>query len=127
MSADNGVYILRTNNQYRVVRTQGIDDLFYNVISGGLPDGKMDPVAIVARFGSSQFTADRNMAYYIARQELSKGVCEYGIRELISDKSWKQIMKEAKENAKREIEYLREQNQSHKWDYQIAIRESIQD
>ena len=36
-------------------------------------------------------------------------------------------MKEAKENAKREIEYLREQNQSHKWDYQISIRESIQD
>jgi len=56
MSADNGVYVLKTKNQYRVIKTQGIDDIFYNVISGGLPNGRMDPVAVVSRFGLSHCT-----------------------------------------------------------------------
>lgn len=125
MSADNGVYVLKTKGQYRVIKTQGIDDVFYNVISGGLPNGRMDPVAVVSRFGLSPFTTNRDKAYHIARLQLNEGVCEYGIKEIVYNKYWNQIVKDAKENAQREIDYLKQQNQSHKWDCQISLRNSI--
>lgn len=95
MSADNGVYILKTKDkQIRVVHSQGINGLFdFN--------GMYIPEQIKRHFGNSKYTNNMNKAIRIAENIRKKlPVCEYGVQVLpYCDKTWDQIMDElAKEN-----------------------------
>lgn len=93
MSADNGVYILRTkDNQIRVVHSKAINGIF----SGS---GKYIPKQVVRHFSGVPFTKNMDIANRIAKQiNGNLQVCEYGIQHLpFYNKTWKKIMEEASE------------------------------
>lgn len=93
MSADNGVYILKTKDkQIRVAHTKAINGLF---------DYKGDyiPEQVYRHFGDKRYTKNMDKAIVIAqriRKRLS--VCEYGVQVLpYCNKTWEQINKEIKD------------------------------
>lgn len=88
MSADNGVYILRTKDrQIRVAHLQAINGLFDC-------RGKYIPEQIHRHFGSSKYTKNMDKAIIIAQNMKNKlPVCEYGIQVLpYCNKTWKEIL-----------------------------------
>lgn len=93
MSADNGVYILKTKDrQIRVVHSKSINGLFdYG--------GNYISEQINRHFGNSKYTKSMEKAIKIAQRIRKKlPVCEYGIQVLpYCNKTWKQITNEAKE------------------------------
>lgn len=97
MSADNGIYILKTKEgQYRVIHTQAIENI-YDIND----PNQLAPEQIINYYGKSKYTYEKNLARGIAfsiARELP--VLEYGIREIVIDKTWDQILNEAKENGK---------------------------
>lgn len=105
MSADNGIYILHTADQYRVVHTQAIDNLYWSHV-----DGMMDaPVSarILEIFGKSRFTRSKKRALFIAYNMLEKlDRCEYGIQLINVDSSWDDIINEGLRCACQELKYL---------------------
>ena len=91
MSADNGVYILKTKDkQIRVAHTKAINALFDF-------DGKYIPEQIHRYFGNSRYTKNMDKAIKIAENIRKKlPVCEYGIQVLpYCDKTWEQIVNES--------------------------------
>lgn len=96
MSADNGVYILKTGKQYRVAHLRAIDNLNYDC-DGHYHDYFVSS-SVLSMFGNCKYTYDANQAIGIAcaiKDTLS--MCEYGIVVLDAHKTWKQILNEAKE------------------------------
>jgi hypothetical protein len=126
MSADNGIYILKTKDrQYRVIHAQAIENLYYNPLDESSFD-ELISTRIVWYFGKSEYTYDINMARNIAFNMARKTHVEYGVNEIIVDKTWKQIVKEAKELALLEIEFIKKKNDIHGiWNYEISRLEEI--
>lgn len=92
MSADNGVYILKTKDrQIRVAHSKAINGLF---------DCKGNYISeqINRHFGGSKYTKNMGKAIIIAQRIRKKlPVCEYGIQVLpYCDKTWEQITEEIK-------------------------------
>lgn len=87
MSADNGVYILKTQSQdggfeYRVAQAMAIDNLTYD-----MPPGEIDPECAQGIFGESEVFTDRDKAWLSARDvedEIAQSgwFTEYGVCEL---------------------------------------------
>ena len=95
MSANNGVYILKTDNQYRVKHIQSIENLYWN--SQGLYCDTMQPEQIVRLFGKCKHTYNAEKAIDIALNiQNNLSICEYGIVLLDAKKSWREIIKENK-------------------------------
>lgn len=95
MSADNGIYILATKDQYRVVHLQGVDnpDIF-----------RYNPTFIVKTWGKSKFTRNKSVALNIATKwEQSLMFCEYGVNIIWHNKTWAQILKDARGYIKKEL------------------------
>lgn len=91
MSADNGVYILKTKDrQIRVAHSYAINGLFDY-------DGNYISEKINRHFGSSKYTKNMDKAVKIAQNIRKKlPICEYGIQVLpYCDKTWEQIVKES--------------------------------
>ena len=109
MSADNGIYILKTKDgQYRVIHTQAIDNLWWSHIKGELNN---QPVStrIVEYFGEVNPFYNLEKARDIAFNMVKRYVpLEHGVNEIEIDKTWYDILEEAKSLAKKEIEYLQE-------------------
>lgn len=97
MSADNGVYILRTKGpEFRVVHAQAIDNIDYDPPQ----DLSFNPDVVLDYFGQSKVYKSEAEALLAARQ-IQKGlpICEYGICTLdYSNYSWDDIIKLAKVN-----------------------------
>lgn len=94
MSADNGVYILKTGKQYRVKHLQAIDNLYWD--NNGNYHDHMLPTKIVKMFGECKYTYSADKALNIALTILDElSICEYGIVLLDAKKSWKEIIKES--------------------------------
>ena len=84
MSADNGIYILespvRSGKEFRVLHTQAIDNLDYEV-----PEGfDLNPEQVVQYFGESEVFKTREEANKIAQALYEEvingmGIVEYGI------------------------------------------------
>ena len=92
MSADNGVYILKTkDNQIRVIETKAIENIFDFY-------GEYIPKQVNRYFGNVPHTKDMNVANSIAQRLYRQlEVCEYGIRILPEyNKTWKEILRESK-------------------------------
>lgn len=91
MSADNGVYILRTKDkQIRVVHSQAINGLFdYN--------GNYILKQVNNHFGDSKHTKSMDKAINIAQNIRKKlPICEYGIQVLpYCNKTWEEIKRES--------------------------------
>ena len=108
MSADNGVYILEMKDQARVIHAQAIDNLNWTWLGGGQSREKFVPTAVVEYFGgvkpmTLQEAHDEAHRLYKDILDDDFGICEYGIQHFTINKTWDQIVREAKELAPKEI------------------------
>jgi hypothetical protein len=123
MSADNGIYILATKDQYRVIHAMAIDNLTFSFIDEN--NRELLPTRLVEYFGKSKYTRDLSKARDIAfKMEKKQYICEYGVNTISIDKTWNQIVNEAKELAPKEIEAIKNYDCG-KWDYEIKRLEEI--
>lgn len=115
MSADNGIYILKTKDQYRVAHLQAIENVYWSAIDGS--HDKCVPTRVVEMWGECKFTRDASKALSMANKWASKlPICEYGVNVITYNKTWKHILEDAKEYAKKEIDFIKNQNQERWWD-----------
>lgn len=115
MSADNGIYILKTKDQYRVAHLKAIENLSWSIIDGYLDSsnnkGKWVPTRVVEMWGKCKYTRNEYVALKIAHKWAnSLPICEYGVNIITYNKTWKHIVEDAKEYAKRELEYIEKTN-----------------
>ena len=127
MSADNGIYILKTKDQYRVIHVQAIDNLFYSHISNNRD--VLVPTRLVEYFGSCRYTRNFDTAMKVAKAiEFNLPILEYGIKTFYIDKTWRQVVREAKVLAKLEIEHiknmLKDKHDGH-YDYSLKRLEGV--
>lgn len=93
MSADNGVYILKTGKQYRVKHLTSINRLYWDSATAKTKD-TMQPDMIMTLFGDCKYTYDANTAIRIALNVCKKlDYCEYGVVVLDAERSWGSICK----------------------------------
>lgn len=109
MSADNGIYILETKDQYRVAHLQAIDNLSRDSLQDGPEDrcavDGLLPAKVVEMWGGCKYTRSRRKALEIAhRWAQSLPVCEYGVRIIKCGKTWKKILKDAEQCARKETD-----------------------
>lgn len=85
MSADNGVYILKTNDgQFRVGYAEG-----YGCI---MPEDINSEIAL-SIWGNQKYTRDERKAYQIAYGKAnSVSLCEYGVQMMYIDKTWNELI-----------------------------------
>lgn len=108
MSADNGVYILKTRDQYRVIETQAIENVYFSFLHPEVLSDKLVPTRILEYWGNNKYTFDKATAMRVAERILNKvlsdyGICEYGIRIYEHDQTWKSIVHDAKDLAQKEL------------------------
>ncbi len=95
MSADNGVYILKCKDQYRVKHTRSIENLWWN---GWTYAPEVVPSQAVTYFGDCKYTRNSDIAIKIALQTLKRlDVCEYGVRIIPCNMTWKEMEKVGKQ------------------------------
>lgn len=122
MSADNGIYILKTKDQYRVAHLQSIDNVSWSIIDGNWQNkeetrGKCVPTRVIEMWGKCKYTRDENIAYRIAHKWASSLlICEYGVNVITYNKIWKHIVEDAKEYAQKEIDFIRKTGDEDRWD-----------
>lgn len=96
MSADNGIYILRTSEgQNRVIHAQAIENIYWD---DELKGDVNKPVSkqLLRYFGNSRYTYDKSVAFEIVNNMAKHThILEYGILTIEVDKTWKEIVKEA--------------------------------
>ena len=116
MSADNGIYILKTKEgQHRVIHAQAIENLWWSFTKMGTGE-TICPTRVVELFGDCQYTYNRNIGRSIAFSMAGNiSILEYGIREIYIDMTWNEIIKEAKINAVDEIEAIKDSGEENKW------------
>jgi len=125
LSADNGIYILKTKDgQYRVIYASAIENLYWNPLDSNSYN-KLIPTRIVELYGKSKYTYNKNLTRDIAFNMARNTYLEYGISEIVIDKTWKQIVKEAKEIAPLEIKYFERENDKYHNEWRIAMLEEI--
>lgn len=105
MSADNGVYILKMKDQYRVSCFGAADNLFYFRRSGHMDC--LQPLRVVEYYKDAQQADNAEKALSIALNMKERlPVCEYGIQIISVDKTWEEIWTEAREEAQKEPEII---------------------
>jgi outer membrane protein assembly factor BamD (BamD/ComL family) len=125
MSADNGIYILKTKDQYRVIHAQAIENLWWSYLTNKFED-EMVPTRIIEYFGDSRFTRSYETAMKVANA-IAKDypVLEYGIKTFEVNETWDQIVKAAKEMAQHELRVLRGKENQKYWESTIKRLEKI--
>jgi hypothetical protein len=123
MSADNGIYILKTiDGQYRVAHAQAIENIYANY-----SENWYDPIEVVLMWGDSKYTRDKIKAYEIAEiMERKWNGTEYGIKTFEYKKPWKYIVEDAKRNAKCVLEIIKDKNDSWSSYRKIELERIIQ-
>ena len=122
MSADNGIYILKTKDQYRVAHLQAIDNVSWSIIDGNWQNeketrGKCVPTRVIEMWGKCKYTRDENVSFKIAHKWASSlPICEYGVNVITYNKTWKHIVGDAKKYAQKEIDYIRKTGDEDRWD-----------
>lgn len=122
MSVDNGIYILKTKDQYRVAHLQSIGNVSYSAIDGDWQNnvktrGKCVPTRVVEMWGDCKFTRDESMAFQIAHNWAKRlPICEYGVNVITYSKTWKHILEDALFYAKKEIGYIKKQGKEDRYD-----------
>lgn len=92
MSADNGIYILKTSGPvFRVAECQGIDDIYWEI-----PNNLLFNPEQVFRFFEKALVYNSYEKALIKAGEILDGlmVCEYGIQSIdLEPYSWREILK----------------------------------
>jgi len=92
-------------DQYRVIHAQAIDNLTYSHIDKN--NRELVPTRIVEYYGNSKYTRNINMARNIAFSMAKRQpILEYGISEIKINKTWNQIVREAKLLALKKLKQL---------------------
>lgn len=124
MSADNGIYILKTSDQYRVIHAQAIENLYWSHIK---PYNKeLVSTRVIEYYGNSKYTRSEETALKIANyMAKDTSILEYGIVTISTCKTWNQIIREAKELAPLELESIKNKSKDDRWKYDITNLENI--
>ena len=124
MSADNGIYILKTKDQYRVVHAQAIENLWWSYIDMDNQD-EIVPTRIMEYYNDSLVFTDETKIQKVAHIILKNfPYVEYGIQTIEVNKTWDEIVNEAKELAPKEIEAIKNNNDG-RWEYSLRRLEKI--
>lgn len=116
MSADNGIYILKTKDQYRVTHVQNAEYMTCSAIERKRGCGALVPTRAVELWGNCKYTRRWALAYHIAHKWAgSLPVCEYGVNVIYYNKKWDQLVKEAKTYEKKEIRAIRDREDEKYW------------
>lgn len=119
MSADNGIYILKTKDQYRVAHFQNAEYMYYSAITSTYEDDIV-PSRVVELWGDSKFTRKEDIALRLAYRWASRlPICEYGVNLIKVNKSWKDLIKEARTYAKREVEVIKKAGTQDYWCFDV--------
>jgi len=131
MSADNGIYILEMKDQVRVIHTQNIENLWWSDIEEEQLDNFV-PTRIVEYYaGAKPMTleeadAEAKRLYDEILSDDFCPICEYGICHFAIDKTWDEIVVEAKDLAVKEMKKL-ESHVGDFWEYEIEELQKIID
>ena len=126
MSADNGIYILKTKDgQYRVIHAMAIENLWWS----GLEEKskkEMVPTEILRYFGRSKYTRDYSLALRIAHSIARREpILEYGVSDFYCNKTWRQIVEEGKQLAKLEIQKIKDDGREEREKWRLDILKTI--
>lgn len=93
MSADNGVYVLKTKDkQYRVACFQNSEELHYDNLTNSYKK-EYTSYGLYQKFKDTRYTRNPEIAINIAMDlEKELSVCEYGIQIIHTDKTWGDIV-----------------------------------
>lgn len=125
LSADNGIYILQTKDQYRVIETIAVENLWWDY-EGLRTREDVVPTRLIEYYGDCKYTRDETTALKIAASMFRRTpMCEYGIKFIRCNKFWRNIVKEGKEHAAKELAYLQEHKRDDRWVYAISTLQNI--
>jgi hypothetical protein len=132
MSADNGIYILNLKNQSRVIHAQAIDNLWWSFVNFDSNAEDFVSTRIVEYFGGSiKFEKRKDAESFAFKLAKDYTILEYGISNFDIDKTWNDIVKDAKELATLEIQAIKNrpikewQNKSDWYTNSIELLQSI--
>ena len=124
MSADNGIYILKTKDQYRIIHAQAIENLWWSYIHKESQDDII-PTRILEYYNDSPIFTDEAKVQKVAFSMLNNfPYVEYGIQTIRVNRTWDEIVNEAKELAPKEIEAIKNNNDG-RWEYSLRRLEKI--
>lgn len=80
-------------------------------------------------WGNCKFTRDEGKALSLAHKWASRlPICEYGVNVITYNKTWKQILKNAREYANKEIEFINNKGgKGSMWNYKLPQLQKIAD
>ena len=112
MSADNGIYILRTaDKQHRVLHMQAVDNLYFSYIYTHCDLNSFNSARLLEYYGSCKHTKNFEKALKIANQiKHQVEFVEYGIQIIQSNNTWEQIVEDGIKIIREEIECLKKYN-----------------
>jgi len=125
MSADNGVYILKTKEgQYRVITAQAIDNLNWSFIH--FREERYVPTRLLEYFGNCKYTYNRDTALNIAQNIYNHlPICEYGIQTFSINRTWNRIKHDSIDYARQEIKSLEALSDRTQYDDEITKLKEI--
>lgn len=124
MSSDNGIYILKTKDQYRVTYAHAIDNLWWSFIDYNQKKDLV-PTRLIEYFGGTRYTRHLEMVQKIAAiMNKNYGYTEYGICTIEDKRTWDQIVRQAKEYAKLEIASIKSISDN-RWDHDLVNLEKM--
>ena len=119
MSADNGIYILSLKDQHRVVHTQAIENLNWNYYTNKFEENPVSTRVFEIFEIANGYSSIHDALQYALALSKHYGYIEYGISTIPIDKTWEEILLEAKELYPKEIESLEKlskKKRSYKYD-----------
>lgn len=117
MSADNTILILKLKDEYRVGHFQAVENLYWMWHN----QDSSEPVSVrlFEFFNNLDSIPDRSTALAKASNLYDNiGYVEYGIQTILVNKTWEDIVVEAKQQALKEIEYVLESTETENWDFE---------
>lgn len=122
MSADNGIYILKTGREYRVKHLHAIQNLYWSNVKEACEES-LNCARLLDEFHDCRSTRSAEMAIKIAMR-LRKEIpyCEYGIQILDTTCFWRDIVKNGIEIVEREMQVLNESYAEGNWRRYEKIR-----
>ncbi len=115
MSADNGIYILKTRDQYRIAHLQSAEYMNYSILTQNCND-EIIPTRAVELWGDGKFTRKENIALHIAHKWAdSLPICEHGVNIVKYNNTWKELLKEAVKYAQLEIKTIEKRGNENDW------------
>lgn len=125
MSADNGIYILRLrDDKCRVIHAQAIDNLWWDFTARSRVKDLV-PTRVVHYFGQCEELSypEALIKAHEMEEEIMNSdfpILEYGVSVIRCNLTWDELIKAAKEHAKKEIEAIAHFNDG-RWDYDVNI------